>query len=239
MGFRWGCPFAWLAALFVKPDWKQVAGTLTTKPEIVLRTYTVPPVPPEPPPPVPPPQGRVASKPPEAAASLTTRLELVQQPDPEKEIADMKTLATSAVGNSNKEGPEVTGAVQAKEPEAPGGNGTKGGEINGNEGESFISVERQPEFPGGMQAWIAFLSRHLQTPDNLEPGERKAVLVSFVVDKDGSVTGFRVVQSGGRRFDDEVIRVLRKMPKWKPAIQNGHPVALSYTQPVTFVGVEQ
>jgi protein TonB len=48
-----------------------------------------------------------------------------------------------------------------------------------------------------------------------------------------------VVQSAGAVFDNEVIRVLKKMPKWKPAIQNGQPVAVTFTQPVTFQAVEE
>jgi protein TonB len=48
-----------------------------------------------------------------------------------------------------------------------------------------------------------------------------------------------VLQSGGSVFDNEVIRVLKKMPKWKAAIQNGRAIAVTFTQPVTFVGVEQ
>ncbi|MBA2746852.1 MAG: energy transducer TonB, partial [Flavisolibacter sp.] len=53
------------------------------------------------------------------------------------------------------------------------------------------------------------------------------------------VNTFSILQSGGKAFDAEVIRVLKKMPKWKPAIQNGRPVAVSFSQPVTFVGVEK
>lgn len=103
----------------------------------------------------------------------------------------------------------------------------------------FDPVEKQPEFPGGQQAWLQFLSRYLQAPDELSPGERKTVQVRFVVGEDGSVAGFEVVQSGGNAFDKEVIRVLKKMPKWKPAIQNGHHIAVSFTQPVTFVAAEE
>lgn len=78
-----------------------------------------------------------------------------------------------------------------------------------------------PQFPGGDAAWLAFLSRNLQAPETLEPGEKKTVLVKFLVSADGSVTAFDVVQSGGAAFDKEVMRVLRKMPKWKPALRNG------------------
>ena len=76
-------------------------------------------------------------------------------------------------------------------------------------------------------------------PEELESGERKKVEIRFIVSAEGFVTRFEVVQSAGSSFDNEVIRVLKKMPKWKPAVQNGLAVARSYTQPVTFIGVEQ
>ena len=99
-------------------------------------------------------------------------------------------------------------------------------------------INREPEFPGGVKAWLDFLGRHLRVPNDLEPGEKKTVLIRFEVAVDGSVTGFQVIQSGGRYYDDEVIRVLKKMPKWKPALQSSQPVAVAFTQPVTFMGVE-
>jgi protein TonB len=105
--------------------------------------------------------------------------------------------------------------------------------------EVFKPLERQPEFPGGQAAWIAFLNRYLQSPEELEAGERKSVSVRFWVSEDGSVTAFEVLKSGGRAFDNEVVRVLKKMPKWKPAIQNGRPVATGFTQPVTFTAIEE
>ncbi|MGZ5286154.1 MAG: energy transducer TonB [Flavisolibacter sp.] len=100
-------------------------------------------------------------------------------------------------------------------------------------------LQREPEFPGGLKAWLAFLQNNLQVPSSLEAGEKKTVLIRFQVGADGRVTGFEVAQSGGRLYDNEVIRVLKRMPKWKPAIQNNIPVARSFTQPVTFMGVEE
>jgi protein TonB len=102
-----------------------------------------------------------------------------------------------------------------------------------------VLVSAAPQFPGGAAAWAAFLSRHLQVPDELEAGVKKTVLVRFSVSETGAVTGFEVVQSGGTLFDAEVIRVLKKMPKWKPALKNGQPVAVPFTQPVTFMAVEE
>ncbi len=100
-------------------------------------------------------------------------------------------------------------------------------------------VFRDPEFPGGIKAWLAFLNKNIRVPEDLEAGEKKTVLIKFEVAVDGSVTAFKVVQTAGGMYDNEVIRVLRKMPKWKPAIQNNLPVARAFTQPVTFMGVEE
>jgi periplasmic protein TonB len=102
----------------------------------------------------------------------------------------------------------------------------------------FHSVEMEPEFPGGKEAWATFLSRYLQVPGELEAGERKTVVVKFQVSEEGVVTNFEIVQSAGKSFDNEVLRVLKRMPKWKPAIQNNHKVATSFTQPVTFQSYE-
>lgn len=101
------------------------------------------------------------------------------------------------------------------------------------------AIQREPEFPGGSRAWIKFLQDHLQSPTPMEKGERKTVMIKFLVSADGSVTGFEVLQSGGRIYDKEVIRVLKLMPRWKPAIQNNEPVSRSFTQPVIFVGSEE
>ncbi len=94
-------------------------------------------------------------------------------------------------------------------------------------------------FPGGQQAWMTFLSRNLRTPDELEAGLKKTVLVRFSVGADGVISQFEVVQSGGEAFDNEVIRVLKKMPKWKPAVQNGQNFTAMFTQPVTFMAYEE
>ena len=84
-----------------------------------------------------------------------------------------------------------------------------------------------------------FLNKYLRTPDELEAGQKRTVLVRFAVGEDGSITKFEIIQSGGAAFDNEVIRVLKKMPKWKPAVQNGQNVSVMFTQPVTFMAYEE
>lgn len=147
---------------------------------------------------------------------------------------DMPTqteLSTAAIGTANTTGDigndappivnNVTNAAKTETAEKP-----------------FVAEERSAEFPGGQKAWLAFLSHHLVTPTELQSGEKKTVLVRFLVDTDGTITHFVIVQSAGAAFDNEVIRVLKKMPRWKPAVQNGHKTAVTFTQPVTFIGLE-
>jgi protein TonB len=105
--------------------------------------------------------------------------------------------------------------------------------------DDFKPDEVPASFPGGTSAWLNFLQRYLQSPDELEAGQRVEVKVRFWIDVDGSLSRFEIVQSGGASFDKEVLRVMKKMPKWEPARQNKHYVAVAFTQPVTFVGVEE
>ncbi len=111
--------------------------------------------------------------------------------------------------------------------------------VASNEPQKEVVPDRQPAFPGGMQAWLAFLNRHLRVPEEMEAGEKKTALIRFHVAEDGSVTGFQVLQTAGAPFDNEVIRVLKKMPNWMPATKGGQPVAVGFTQAVTFVGAEE
>jgi protein TonB len=190
------------------------------------------------PPPAPPalPVQKILPPPQVAANSYLNNIKMVENPDPHKELNTIKEIEGAAIGATNVEGivvPEIQ--VVSKPENGDGGQPNSSAEEKGKE---FVPLESQPEFPGGKDAWVNFLNKHLRTPEDLEAGEKKVVLIRFMVDTDGSVTGFTVVQSGGSAFDNEVIRVLKKMPKWKPAMQNGHPVGVPFTQPVTFVGLE-
>ncbi|MBY0477055.1 MAG: TonB family protein [Chitinophagaceae bacterium] len=100
------------------------------------------------------------------------------------------------------------------------------------------TADVMPEFPGGTDAWRNYLQRMLRVPDDLETGDRKTVRIRFVVNATGEITDMIVVQSAGAAFDKEVLRVIAKMPKWKPGKQAGKPVAVYYTQPVTFTAPE-
>lgn len=153
-------------------------------------------------------------------------------------IAAISDLTDKNISDKTSAGIKAEGiSMQPKQPIAEPGTGDS--EPVASAQKDFEIEERDPEFPGGAEAFKRFLNKNLNTPDELLAGERKTVQIKFKVDKDGNVTGFEIVTSGGNDFDREVVRVCKKMPRWKPAIQNGINVPVSYVLPVTFLGLEE
>ena len=99
----------------------------------------------------------------------------------------------------------------------------------------FASVEVLPEFPGGMEGWGKYLSENLKYP---EPARKEnitgRVIMSFIVEKNGSLTDIKVLRGIGGGADEEAIRVLKAAPKWKPGVSDGLPVRVAYTMPILF-----
>jgi TonB family protein len=89
-------------------------------------------------------------------------------------------------------------------------------------------------FPGGEKVWMNFLERNLNPPSELKANEKKVVQVQFIVNEDGAIRELEIVQSAGPSFDKEVIRVLKRMPYWKPAVENGRRVNTIITKSITF-----
>lgn len=99
----------------------------------------------------------------------------------------------------------------------------------------FSVVEQMPSFPGGMGAMMQYLSSNIKYPKEAEKkGIQGRVLLSFIVQTDGSITDVRISKSVDPSLDKEAIRVVKSMPKWIPGRQNGEPVRVKYTFPVTF-----
>ena len=99
--------------------------------------------------------------------------------------------------------------------------------------------EIMPEFPGGFEALKRYLSRNLRMPDaNAEPGSSVKVIARFVVGADGRVTDIEIVQAADMVYNEEVKRVISKMPDWKPGSQNHRNVAVYFSLPVNFVNAE-
>ncbi|RKD19561.1 hypothetical protein BCY91_13245 [Pelobium manganitolerans] len=131
------------------------------------------------------------------------------------------TLATSGENGIANSGSDGAGA------------GTGLGSEDAPVGTAFL--EMMPEFPGGMAAWSNFLTKNLRYPAAAaEAGISGRVLVSFVVERNGEISNLKVVRGIGGGCDEEAMRVIKKSPFWKPGIQNGRAVRVSYIMPVVF-----
>lgn len=96
-------------------------------------------------------------------------------------------------------------------------------------------VEDAPEFPGGYTAFLEFIRKNIRYPAiSRENNIQGRVIVSFVVEKDGSISNVEVEKSVHPSLDKEAMRVISLMPKWKPGQQRGKPVRVKYSAPVNF-----
>jgi len=91
-------------------------------------------------------------------------------------------------------------------------------------------VQKIPEFGGGLVGFYKFIAQNYKTPD--EEGLKGEVLVTFIVDVDGSLKDIKVIKDLGYGTGEEAIRVLKKCPKWIPASQNNIPVKCQYSLPI-------
>ncbi|MBN3034255.1 MAG: energy transducer TonB [Bacteroidales bacterium] len=99
----------------------------------------------------------------------------------------------------------------------------------------FTVVEAMPEFPGGEEARIRFLSDNIKYPQMArESGIQGRVFLTFVVERDGSVTDVKVLRGIGGGCDEEAIRVVQSMPRWIPGKQRGKPVRVQFNMPILF-----
>jgi TonB family protein len=94
---------------------------------------------------------------------------------------------------------------------------------------------KPPGFPGGKEVLLAFLNRNLKPVAELANGEKKMAVIEIQVAPDGSVNNINIQTSAGTSFDNELVRILHRMPRWKPALQNGQPVDGSVTHSFTFI----
>ena len=99
----------------------------------------------------------------------------------------------------------------------------------------FDVVEGMPQFPGGAAALMQYLSQNIRYPkEAMEAKTQGRVIVQFVVEKDGSISGAHVVKSVNPQLDAEALRVISAMPNWTPGTQNGQTVRVKYAVPISF-----
>ena len=99
----------------------------------------------------------------------------------------------------------------------------------------FDEVDEMPQFPGGMAGLMQYLSTNVRYPEDAkEAGAQGRVVVSFIVEKDGSISNARVTKPTYSSLDDEALRVVSNMPKWTSGKLNGEAVRVRYSIPVSF-----
>lgn len=99
----------------------------------------------------------------------------------------------------------------------------------------FLVVENMPEFPGGESGMYNFINKNIEYPRMAkESGISGRVFITFVVEKDGSVTDVQILRGIGGGCDEEAVRVIKKMPRWSPGKQRGKPVRVQYRMPIKF-----
>ena len=99
----------------------------------------------------------------------------------------------------------------------------------------FVSVEKQPEFPGGLKAFYQYLNDNIKYPKEAAKNKIQGrVFLSFIVEKNGALTNIKIMRGVSADINEEAIRVLSGSPKWNPGIQFGVPVRVKYNINVNF-----
>lgn len=182
---------------------------------------TPPPPPVEPPPPK---VDQVKMPPPIVKPDIEVRdepptVEKLKEADPGQRDIKGDPTADIVIAEPVGEGPKREAAVA----------------VDDNKVYDFVSIEKQPEFPGGISKFYGYLSKAIKYPPMArENNVQGKVFLSFVVEKDGKLTDITVTRGLGSGTDEEAIRVLKASPRWNPGIQNGKPVRVKYNINVNF-----
>ncbi|MDX1935742.1 MAG: TonB family protein [Flavihumibacter sp.] len=184
----------------------------------------------EPPPPPPPPK----QEPPKVEMAKFTPPKIVKDEEvkEDEKPPEVEKLEETKIGTVNQEGIKDEGLA------APVDEGKGVVEQPKKDEEdydkTFTKVEIESEYPGGANAWIRYLNKTLQYPQEAVDNEIQGqVVVQFIVDKEGNVSEVEAV-SGPQELRAEAVRVIKKSGKWTPAVQNGRQVKSYKKQPITF-----
>ena len=188
-----------------------------------------PPPPPPPPPPTPPPPPEVNQ-----VKFVPPKIVKDEEVKPEEKIEDIKE--DQVISNKTVESDNKVAIVQAPIED-------KGSQVvetpkEDDENKVFNKVEVEASFPGGDAAWTRYLRNNLDanTPiDNGAPEGTYQVIVRFIVSKDGSISDVVAETKYGYGMEAEAVKIIKKGPNWKPALQNGRNVNAYRRQPITFV----
>ncbi|NII84825.1 MULTISPECIES: energy transducer TonB [unclassified Pedobacter] len=204
-----------------QPDEQLKAQEVILAPPPPVDPKTPPPPPVEPPPPK---VDQVKMPPPIVKPDIEVRdepptVEKLKEADPGQRDIKGDPTADIVIAEPVGEGPKREAAVA----------------VDDNKVYDFVSIEKQPEFPGGISKFYGYLSKAIKYPPMAQENNVQGkVFLSFVVEKDGKLTDITVTRGLGSGTDEEAIRVLKASPRWNPGIQNGKPVRVKYNINVNF-----
>lgn len=154
------------------------------------------------------------------------RVNIVDEP---KNIETFKSIADAHVDGDEENAPSVDKDDKQKDDKQVAAVDMGDNPLN------FRIVEQLPEFPGGMSAYVKWLTDNLKYP--LAAQKKKIegrVVVSFVINRDGTLTDIKVTKSANPILDHEALRVAKMMPNWKPGLNNNKPCRTLFAVPIDF-----
>ncbi|QNK63099.1 TonB family protein [Pedobacter sp. PAMC26386] len=188
----------------------------------------------------PPPVVNPKTPPPPAIEPPRARTDIVKFPPPivvdkvvETDPPQLKDLVSADPGQKNIIG-DPEGEVVVTGPTSEGIKQAAATEDNKVHA-VFETLEVQPMFPGGIAKFYAYLSKAIKYPEMaMENGVQGKVFVSFIIEKDGTLSDIKVEKKLGSGTDEEAIRVLKASPQWIAGVQNGNRVRVKYNIPISF-----
>lgn len=216
-------------AKVVAPDNNDVIDVRDTE-MAEIKKDEPPPPPPPPPPPVPPPPPELKQV--QFTPPVVVKDEEVKPDEKIEEIVEEAAISTKTVESEN-----TTQIVQAPV-EDKGTQVVEVPKVADDEGKVFNKVEVEAAFPGGEGAWRRYLQNNLDANapvDNGAPEGTYQVIIRFIVSKDGSISDVQAETKFGYGMEAEALKIIKKGPKWTPALQNGRHVNAYRRQPITFV----
>lgn len=160
------------------------------------------------------------------APETKTVTERIRAVDKEQATAEKVAPSSSPLLTGDGEGESKAANVTEALPQTP---------VDENAPLSFRVVEQLPEFPGGMVEFMKWLQRNLHYPYLAQRQRIEGkVVVSFIINKDGSIANAKVEKSVNPLLDREAMRVVRMMPRWKPGLENDKPCRTLFAIPIVF-----
>lgn len=195
---------------------------------------------PEPPPPPPPPK----PEPPKVEITKFTPPKIVKDEEVKEPPPPVEKLEETKIGTINQEGKKDEGFVAPPVEAAGTGVVEAPKKVEEDYDKVFTKVEKEAKFPGGMEGWRRYLERNLNAnvaADDGAPTGNYTVKVRFIVDKEGAISNVEAIEvpKPCPSCGPEAVKVIKKGPKWEPAVQNGRNVIYQAIQYVTFQVAEE